>query len=441
MRRNSETPSIDESRRVTCWRACVIGLFFGCSFPPHEFTRDISRSAGGATLVGGGVGQAGGVDGGAAGQAGGVDGGAAGQASGVDGGAAAGVSSSVTTPVGGGANEICDNRIDDDTDGRVDCSDPDCTAANWVCLPTKPNDWKGPVAIATATSAATLPNCEAPGGYNLLVSAAWCSKVSTEVARCGSCPACGSVENPTKNVMIDLNPNCTGSCITNSSADCRIALAEGCQRIDLVQASMVSGASLAQLSVKVEAAVISGGTCQSSLTRAKLETPIDEQCREPMKVCAGPAVGSCTSGGSCFLKPQVPFDSVPCIYVNRAETSCPDGWNSRRQIAYANIVDTRGCSDCMCNTPAASAYGKVPLVVTDYALDETCLGSGRASVSVPPGCFGGLGGEFGANGLWSRYLKIGITPSLPLPSCVQSGGQAIGSVETPSLVTICCTSL
>jgi len=420
LQRLSDTPMTKPWRRLVCWYPWALCLFSGCSFPAHNFTNDSLVPSGGHSAAGS-VAQTLAGRGGALGSGG------------------SGTNSS--SQGGGIVTEICDNRIDDDDDGRIDCSDPDCSSANWVCLPPlPPGNWKGPIAIARTKAASALPSCDVSGGYSSLVSAGWCSKVSAAQPTCSSCPVCSIASSPRKTVPLDLNMDCSANfCTTGSGASCHLVLDEGCQEVDLAQSSILATASLAQLTIKVGVPIVSGGTCQSALTASSPVTPIDEKCLEPMKVCSGPAAGSCSTGGSCMLKPLDPYDPVPCIYFDGPQTSCPSGWDSLRQIAYANVVDTRDCSGCTCSPPASAAYVGTSAAVVDYATDSTCLnGSGRGTTGVN-GCFSLTGAEFASNGVMSRYFKVGAAVSPQY--CVQSGGKAVGSVETQSPVTICCASL
>lgn len=412
-------------RRLRCGASLGIGalaLACSCSFPDHEFSNDPNHLRAGAGKSGLGARPAAGNGGSA--ETGGVG--------------------AIPTSQGGSSGvEICDNRLDDDGDGRIDCSDSDCSDANWVCLPSIPAGWKGPVVIGSAATASALAECAASGGYNTIVSAGWCSKVSTTKASCSTCPVCTSVANPHKIVPISLATDCSGTCITANPTDCRRSLDEGCQGVELLQSSLLPTASISQLTVRVDTPVIQqgSGTCQSALTSAALVAPLDEKCLEPMKVCSGPARGSCSAtGSSCMLKPSSPYRAAPCIFSEESKNSCPTGWDSLRQIAYMNVVDSRACSDCKCSPPPSSAYGSLSATVTDFSLDVSCQGSGRTTTQAN-GCISGFGPDTVSNGILTTYLKVGINGSAGLPSCVQSGGQAVGSVETLSPVTICCTSL
>ena len=403
--------------RLVIWRASAVAsallLASGCSFPAHDFTNDGARQSGGRTSSSGRGGSASSLGGGMS---------------------EAGVSGDSTTVI---QVETCDNRIDDDQDGRIDCADPDCLGANWACLPPVPAGWDGPIAMATAAKASALPPCETSGGYRVLVSAAWCSKVSEAPAVCPSCAACANVENPVKDISVELGSDCSGTCPLSAASDCRVRLSDGCQRIQVAQTDLASGFSLSQLKARVAHPAISSGTCANPDT--EVEGSVDAECLEPMIICRGAASGTCPSADSCVLKPLPPFNAAPCIYFRGPRNSCPDGWNALRQTVYTNVVDARGCTNCTCTPPEPAAYAsEVALTISDHGSDATCAAGSPKASSGPGGCLPGLGSE-ASSGVVLRYFKANI--AVPAKPCVSAGGKAIGAVETQEPFTICCTSL
>ncbi|MEZ4408034.1 MAG: MopE-related protein [Polyangiales bacterium] len=106
-----------------------------------------------------------------------------------------------------GATEVCDNRVDDDGDGLVDCSDPDCRAAPacMMCIPTGPenvgmncfdgvdNDCNG-VADCADFACATIPACCRPTGLenNAMACADGRDNDCNGLTDCAD-PACASV--------------------------------------------------------------------------------------------------------------------------------------------------------------------------------------------------------------------------------------------------------
>src|SRR5688572_7668808 len=52
-----------------------------------------------------------------------------------------------TTGVQGGEaadGEACDNGVDDDLDGAIDCADTECSVAGFACVPAAPAGYQGP---------------------------------------------------------------------------------------------------------------------------------------------------------------------------------------------------------------------------------------------------------------------------------------------------------
>ena len=123
------------------------------------------------------------------------------------GGAATTTSSTAGQGPGSGGNapgEICNNAVDDDADGDVDCADADCS--DWTCAPTVDDpEFQGPVIVTASDAPDTCPPHFDRGGFELFES------VSSAPADCAPCDCdVDSIVCGASTVTFYAGPNCSG---------------------------------------------------------------------------------------------------------------------------------------------------------------------------------------------------------------------------------------
>ena len=302
--------------------------------------------------------------------------------------------------------EVCDNGIDDDDDGTIDCDDLDCTDV--MCVDAAPANWTGPVAVADVTSIVaacdgTFSDTLFEGGRNLTADPASCSSCSCTPGTCAS-----TVDLLTSTATDCMGTTCTTSLTTNTT----------CAGAVFSPSCLGGGA----ISAGVELLTPGGETACTPGTQAPTlpEASFDNQAA----VCGlskSLQRGGCERGRLCAPVPATPFGQTLCI-VQDGDHACPAGNYSVKTLYYTDFDDTRACTDCGCNTNcsytldvydgANNACDTVEASITtanQCAVVDTTSGSLRVEVQVT------------GNGV-----------------CENSGGVAQGSVTPTAPFTVCC---
>jgi hypothetical protein len=329
-------------------------------------------------------------------QGGGGAGGAGGGGAGGGGTGAAGASGGTG---GGGPTEICDNGVDDDDDGLVDCEDEDCPGL--ACLPTIPMGWEGPLVVHVGEEASSA-ECEAPWDVLALTGASVYQAAPAECAACG----CTAVQNVTCSpitVSYYDQSDCAGS-VSSSQESTQVA---GCQAF--------SSANV--LSASASLSTPSGGNCSPTGGET---TSVPAVTRDRVTVCRQ-SQPACTDG--CAPPAPAGFANVACI-AKPGTDACPAGFGGPL-VVYQSFVDTRGCASCSCGAPAGVACNGTVQIHTLTACSSSfdTIAYGECDLtSNDPDAFVDIPG--------------GVTGS-----CPPSGGGPTGSGTALEPVTLCCPGL
>ncbi len=230
-------------------------------------------------------------------------------------------------PPGGG--EICDNGIDDDDDGDVDCADADCGAYACVPLPA------GAIALGELSDSCDREEVLAAP-----------TDLESPDLMCGEC-ACGA---PTAQ-------RCT--------AELRGHRLDGCSGISPV--ARPAEGTCDNFSSAVEAVeVVSLGATATCGAGTSVGPDVvgrpDARGLAPVTVCALPTAG-CDAGQVCAPA------AAPVCAVFDGEVECPPERPVRR-VAITATEDLRGCSPCACR-PGGGSCAAAILEVYDT---DTCTG-------------------------------------------------------------------
>ena len=305
------------------------------------------------------------------------------------------------------AVEICDNGIDDNCNGLVDCADPYCTSSpgGWACtsLPVG-GGW-----TIAAYDATARPACPAsfPGTETDVVSAIAFSPATCTCGCSISTPAVcqgrwgwseGSTSGcipPTGGLFFT-----DGSCINNPGDN-------------LVQSVFWTGVAS---SVATKA-----GSCGAKTTTTK--PAVTDQAGE---TCTLPVAGAgCSAGSVCA--PTKPTGFQLCSY-NTSGIACPTGTSTNK--VDTGWTDSRTCSACTCGTvDLACAMKGAEFYVNANCSGNSCeitsgcakcnLGNGTGNTSSVKGVFTSNGDE--------SLCAVG-TPTV-----------ASGTVTATGPITVCCS--
>jgi hypothetical protein len=316
--------------------------------------------------------------------------------------------------------EACTNGVDDNCDGLVDCADPMCIAANYVCAPVWKTGWTAPVALATATGTPAPTPASCTGLYQ----GAQITEFSGPTAGTATCTCgCGPVEGakcsaPYAEAAI---ANCgTTSYFSASVTDACTALASQ------------GGLNSAQI---LDGGVPSGGTCAPD---AGVSVP-PWSAAQPSgwstqgRICEPTAqhtyhTGGCANGQVCVEGPPSTFirGGKVCL-MSPGAVACPAGYTDPHTF-FDGGVDTRGCTgSCQCQVSGLSCAPTVTLWTSPQCNSSTSRTlNGTSCVNFP---------NFGSTAVYAT-----ATQSVTGGSCAPSGDfQPAGGV-TPSTgeITVCC---
>ena len=104
------------------------------------------------------------------------------------------------------------------------------------------------------------------------------------------------------------------------------------------------------------------------------------------------------------------------------DNPCPAGAYVNRTVFYADVTDTRSCTNCWCSD-----------------IEGTC--NGLVNLYSNAGCAGLVGGVGGPNcnsAGGNQVLSTRFTASNPIVSCNPQGGALQGAATESGPLTVCC---
>jgi len=313
--------------------------------------------------------------------------------------------------------EICNNGIDDNCNGLIDCADPACGPASWTCThQVVPAGWT----VVEYASGATPPTT-CGGGYTAGSSVyegpfpnAMCT-CACNVTTSGSCEN-GSFEY----ALSDQNGNCTVTGVPDPDT----AGNGSCQAIGGAGYPTTSSTK-----EKIAPIAYTPGACTASANTTK--PPIPENghvCAETTSAGAG-----CANSGACV--PAVQAGYSLCIQSpSGSAPACPTGFTNVHDVG-TGFTDTRGCSSCNCTGPTAECANPMVTLFTDP--NGTCGDGGTGTVKADNGCDAiNLGPGTTANPTFHGYE---YSATVTGEACGGSGSATPnGGVTLTGAGTICC---
>ncbi len=305
--------------------------------------------------------------------------------------------------------ELCNNGIDDNCDGRIDCADPECMPG-WSC------------------TAAAVP----AGGWSVVEYA--------ENAR-PACPAnyatsADVLEGPEGSPATcgcQCNVTTPGSCETGSFP-VFVGSGAGCA---LLPSATNTGNNGACTALPIQYTPGGGAKFQinplgytaGSCTPAPNVTTGDAGAAAQGRACRDSegTGGGCANGAVCA--PVGGSDFAQCI-MHTGVTTCPPGFPTLHAVG-AGLADGRGCSACSCGTATATCANAKMSLFTDGGCDD----AGGITVPADGKCDDVPNGPGGGNPTYVAYEYAAQTQS---EGCVATPGTPDGGVTLTQPRTICC---
>ncbi len=311
--------------------------------------------------------------------------------------------------------EVCNDGIDNDCNGKIDCADVACTAG-FVCAPPVPAGWS-----LVEYAAATRPSCGAGFGAAEDV-------VEGPAGAAATC-ACGCA----------MDPNDPGSCEKGTAKLFSNGALGGCVSLTSLDFPAADGAcspkpldSVANAKAQIAPLPYTPGKCTPAPSKTVAPVTFAGQGR----ACASALApgGGCGSASVCAPRAAAPFGM--CV-EKVGDVACPAGF-ATRHLAGTGASDTRDCGACTCTVSGGCANAKLTLFE-----DKACGGGGG------PGGPGGPGGAtlaIVADGACNdtnettshKYTAYEYSADPQGVQCAGSPGAPSGAVALVGARTVCC---
>jgi hypothetical protein len=301
--------------------------------------------------------------------------------------------------------EICDDGMDNNCNGLVDCADPQCVSMGFACT-------AGPVPIGWIVAAFDAtgrdPCVGAYGPAQNVISHPMGGAPTCNCACSGTAASCGGTVT-----VFEMDSACTGGTTLGA-----FNIADGSCQSTSAAFSAAHGYTFTPISVVTQGACT--GTSKVA-SQPGVSFTAEESC-----ALAGRLGGGCSGGNSCA--PPVGANFAVCI-THPGDVACPAAFTTTTIVSTGDpgYVDTRSCGDCTCATNAGCGQ---PFDL-EFFTSPTCNTMATFAVvnpcSSPSSSFTAM----------SYQLAIRFTGD---PTCqVQSASTPTGGVTLDSnLMTVCC---
>jgi hypothetical protein len=312
--------------------------------------------------------------------------------------------------------EICNNGIDDDGNGRIDCADEACQSVGYTCVrPPDSRIFSDTASVQTAASESELDACENPfitpqagpgGSYAQLFGGALHAPTACSPCRCAAAGACSALS-----VRTYPTATCAG----------------------MPQTAVVSPqcASATAVTLAPQSSLAISQTAPAGALRcdAKQAQPVHAAFERVVRVCVAnqlPAAG-CESGFLCAPPPSRSAKRARCTLAKgTGEATCPPDYPIR-EVLFEGMEDDRSCSACTCSAPTnqkCTARLRIAEIAGEKCGADIASTEGDACLALPRG------------GSLSIYGE-----SSPDADCsVVAGGEAKGRVNPGKKRTLCCAA-
>jgi hypothetical protein len=322
------------------------------------------------------------------------------------------VAHSASASTGGcatGTTEICDDGIDNNCDGMVDCEDPLCQAANYACAPAAPSGW-----TVVDFTPDTTPACSTGYGNAEMLSPA---PTSPDMCTC----ACGAPQkNPCAQGVFIVTfgfSQCGGPPVPLTSDGT-------CNPVGAMGATIGTGNGTPWSDAKAKPLGATMVACDTTTTLPAVTPGVAGRSCAP----TSPAGKGCPNSGACL--PTVPA-AAWCIRTD-GDVPCPSPSFTQRHVVSdpTDVMDGRACGACTCTSNATSCSNAS---FTTYN-NAACTGGSGVTATADSGCHDFM---VGGNNSGDSYFKYSATAN----TLACSGGGSVGltgAVTLKNPKTICC---
>ena len=302
-----------------------------------------------------------------------------------------------------GSDEICDNGIDDNCDGLIDCADPQCSATGWKCVEPPSDGWNGPVALSDRAGTTAAP-CASSYTLDLF------TVFDNPTAAAADCVC--TCDTPTGSKCSDAkavysgDPTC-GTCATPG---------------DLPQSNQCAAPVICgQIPhVKVLPPPASGGTC----TPQQTPTIASPTWGKVGHICGhSPNSGGCSAAAWCA--PPAPANFAGSCVTSPGDRACPTPGFTQKFVYFDSVIDTRACTDCTCGSPTGVTCGGTFSIFDQPGCTSTATSTFTMSTTCYP--------------LKQTTQSIVASALTPVGgSCIPQPGTGTGGVAPTNPRTVCC---
>lgn len=343
-------------------------------------------------------------------------------------------SSSTMPPV-----ELCQNGIDDDGDGLIDCKDTaDC--ASFACVAAVPNGWTGYYQLYQGTVAGD-PGCspEYPtegyvGNYNLNAPPVTCNDCS-----CGN--PTGQVCDPPDIINIFDAP-CGSSPTQILPMTMPFGWSACASPVDAMHpngyyypAGLMlcgpSGTGPCTVAVTADPPAVTGGSCTQTGGGVKsAPMPVWDNYSHACNGALTTGKG-CNLGQTCLPKPKAPNEAAICI-TKAGDVACPQTFPSKH-LYYDDFTDSRTCTGCNCDPPTgATCAGNITVYADTFT--NSCLSPDATFAA------GTCANLMGDPAVGSAKFTQTMAPSGGGCAVTAGSGQPSGTVTKTFPHTFCCAA-
>ena len=302
------------------------------------------------------------------------------------------------------STEICDNGVDDDCDGLIDCADPGCTTPTdgRACVALAPAGW-----ALTSVAPANVGSC--PAGYDTPTTLA--SPPGSASATC-DCTCGATLSNPCTKGQLTIK---SGSSCTNETIVSNVT--GGCDAL---------GTTLAGPHKSILGNVLKAVTVPCGVTLSKpgqVPSGVDLTCAPQAS-----SAGGCAGGQACL--PKVPSGQV-CVQAT-GNIACPGGspFTVKHLVGSpGDVSDQRNCGACSCASNATTCSNATFTAYTDACANNA------VSASLDGGC-----GSADNNASFQNDTHFIYAATPNVTTCTASSGTTplSGGFVPNSPITICC---
>ena len=297
--------------------------------------------------------------------------------------------------------EICDDGIDNDCNGHIDCDDPACTAG-FACSDPAPSGWD---LVGFAPS--TRPACPPSFGASTDVSAVAGTGAGTCTCQCGAAVGSTACNAGQATATVSDQAGCTGGTTDSRSIN---ASAAACTPLS---SSLPVGNGMVFVAVTPPAPP---AACAASTTLPGASLTDGRVCAPPARVGGG-----CSGTQVCAPKPT----GMALCAAKTGAQSCPATY-PKLSTAGTTGTDSRACNTCTCTPESACTE-----TATLFTASDCTIAGAEKSIPLASSCASSVTKNVTAKAY--RAVSGGS-------GCAATGfnSATTGSIAWTNQETICC---